>query len=153
MSEKERDIMDLGGDYPAENQPVKAERPVVNGDGESFFLDRFLEGDKPEEASEPEGPVAEPIAIVNGRPQRHISVLDRGLSYGDGIFETMIAVNGDIPCWRFHYDRLCRGLQALAIPLDNQILARQMRAVLASGMLVGEKVSACLLYTSDAADD
>lgn len=54
----------------------------------------------------------------------------------------MIAVNGDIPCWRFHYDRLRRGLQALAIPLDNQILARQMRAVLASGMLVGEKVSA-----------
>ena len=84
-----------------------------------------------------------PITVVNGLFKSHISVLDRGLSYGDGVFETMVATGEDIPLWRFHYDRLCRGLLALAIPLEVATLARQMRAALSSGKFVVRAVWAC----------
>lgn len=45
--------MALGLDeFPAENQPVKKDRPVVGGPDEAdFFLDKFLDGDKPDDAA------------------------------------------------------------------------------------------------------
>ena len=87
-------------------------------------------------------------AIINGVANNTISVLDRGLSYGDGVFETMLFIGEDIPLWQLHYDRLCRGLMALAIPLKPSLLARQMQAVLASGKSVeSERVVVKLIVT------
>jgi len=40
---------------------------------------------------------------------------DRGLSYGDGLFETMRLVAGRIPLWPRHRARLLEGAQRLAI--------------------------------------
>ena len=87
-------------------------------------------------------------AIINGVAKSTISVWDRGFNYGDGLFETMLAIGEDIPLWQLHYDRLCRGLMALAIPLELPLLARQMQAVLTSRKsLKSEQVIVKLMVT------
>jgi 4-amino-4-deoxychorismate lyase len=58
-----------------------------------------------------------PLIIVNNQPQLAISALDRGLAYGDGVFETMSVNNGDISLWQYHYQRLALGLRRLHIDL------------------------------------
>ena len=45
---------------------------------------------------------------------------DRGLAYGDGLFETMRAHRGDVPWWKSHWARLQRGAQRLAIELPHE---------------------------------
>ncbi len=55
--------------------------------------------------------------LINGEPGTHISALDRGLQYGDGLFET-IAVVDSRPClWERHYRRLASGCERLGIPV------------------------------------
>ena len=45
---------------------------------------------------------------------------DRGLAYGDGVFETVrVAASGEPPLWPRHRARLAAGLQALGIPLPD----------------------------------
>ncbi len=56
---------------------------------------------------------------VNGIATDHLPVTDRGLLYGDGVWET-IAIRGclpQLPDW--HLERLLQGLQALAITLPD----------------------------------
>nr|VFK15945.1 MAG: aminodeoxychorismate lyase apoprotein [Candidatus Kentron sp. LFY] len=54
--------------------------------------------------------------LINGQPCDTISANDRGLQYGDGLFET-IAVDKWIPlCLSEHLDRLARGCRRLRIP-------------------------------------
>ena len=45
---------------------------------------------------------------------------DRGLHYGDGLFETILRLNGEMPLWAKHYDRLQRGCEKLSIPAPNE---------------------------------
>lgn len=59
------------------------------------------------------------IAYVNGRYVPHASALihveDRGYQFADGIYE-VIAIRGGLPVdFDLHYQRLCRGLEALEI--------------------------------------
>lgn len=55
--------------------------------------------------------------LINGESGAHISALDRGLQYGDGLFET-IAVADSRPClWDRHYHRLETGGARLGIPI------------------------------------
>ena len=49
---------------------------------------------------------------------------DRGLAYGDGLFETMRAFRGDAPWWPAHWQRLQRGARALRLPLPDENLVR-----------------------------
>lgn len=58
------------------------------------------------------------FSLVNGQAQQSLSVADRGVAYGDGVFETMYVQQGDIALWQYHYERLEKGLRALQIPLD-----------------------------------
>lgn len=44
-----------------------------------------------------------------------LSALDRGLLYGDGLFETVLFLRGVAPLWPRHLARLREGLQRLAI--------------------------------------
>lgn len=44
---------------------------------------------------------------------------DRGLAYGDGLFETMRVANGRLPWWPAHRARLQRGAAALGIALPD----------------------------------
>ncbi len=55
--------------------------------------------------------------MINGDPGTQISAFDRGLQYGDGLFET-IAVVDSRPClWERHYQRLEAGGRRLGIPI------------------------------------
>lgn len=56
-----------------------------------------------------------PSALVNGVPADILSIHDRGLLYGDGVFETL-AVKGERPLdWERHLRRLRRGCERLFI--------------------------------------
>ena len=70
------------------------------------------------------------MILVNGHAQDHIAVADRGLHYGDGLFET-IAVNGGEPrLWERHWRRLSTGCQRLGIAQpDPEILWEETRRV------------------------
>ncbi|MBF6023586.1 aminodeoxychorismate lyase [Lysobacter niastensis] len=50
---------------------------------------------------------------------------DRGLAYGDGLFETMRAVHGSVPWWPAHWQRLQRGAQALRLSLPAEAQVRE----------------------------
>ena len=45
---------------------------------------------------------------------------DRGLAYGDGLFETMRVHRGGLPWWEAHWARLSRGGQRLGLALPDQ---------------------------------
>ncbi|MCP1375962.1 aminodeoxychorismate lyase [Dyella lutea] len=72
--------------------------------------------------------------LVDGRPGDTVSAQDRGLSYGDGLFETVSVIGGRAPLWSRHMARLAEGGRRLAIPLpDAEVLASEVLAV-AAGM-------------------
>ena len=45
---------------------------------------------------------------------------DRGLHYGDGLFETMLKFEGEIALWDKHYSRLKKGCSKLHLPLPDE---------------------------------
>ncbi|MGY3264260.1 aminodeoxychorismate lyase [Lysobacter sp. HA35] len=71
---------------------------------------------------------------------------DRGLAYGDGLFETMRAFDGDVPWWDRHWARLRRGAEVLALRLPDE---SQVRVELA-GFLDGRDGLAKLIVTRGA---
>ena len=48
-----------------------------------------------------------------------ISINDRALQYGDGVFETLRIVNGRIPMWEYHKQRLQNAQDVMVLPLDD----------------------------------
>jgi 4-amino-4-deoxychorismate lyase len=64
------------------------------------------------------------MILVNGQPQESVSVLDRGFSYGDGLFETIRMLAGHAPLWSRHMQRLALGCERLRLPLPD---AQQLR--------------------------
>ena len=73
------------------------------------------------------------ITLVNGELSEHISVYDRGLAYGDGIFETILGVNGKLLFWDQHLERLSNSLARLKIsPFDPDTLLPIIRPYLKS---------------------
>jgi 4-amino-4-deoxychorismate lyase len=54
--------------------------------------------------------------LVNGAPSTTVSAFDRGLSYGDGLFETIRFVRGVAPLWERHMARLQEGCLRLRMP-------------------------------------
>ena len=69
--------------------------------------------------------------LVNGVEASAISVDDRGLQYGDGLFETMAATNGRVRNFTRHMERLAVGCHRLGIPMpDPAILDRECERAL-----------------------
>ena len=58
---------------------------------------------------------------INGSPAFAVPISDRGLAYGDGVFET-IRVNETPVLFSQHMSRLIRGLDLLGIPFDRTVL-------------------------------
>ena len=58
--------------------------------------------------------------LVNGEQKQTISVYDRALHYGDGLFETMVVINGKVRLWELHWNRLTHGSQRLKITLPDK---------------------------------
>ncbi len=67
-----------------------------------------------------------PITYVNGQQDSTISIADRGLAYGDGLFETILVVDGEIPLWAYHHARLLKGLLHLHITIESQRLRQDI---------------------------
>lgn len=65
-------------------------------------------------------PTIRTITTINGMQSQVVSVNDRGLAYGDGLFETMLVAQGDIPLWSLHHERLLKGLVCLQITVESQ---------------------------------
>ncbi|HKK16770.1 MAG TPA: aminodeoxychorismate lyase [Gammaproteobacteria bacterium] len=62
--------------------------------------------------------------LINGEVSDCLPVTDRGLQYGDGIFETLAVERKKPLCWNQHYQRLVRGCRRLDIapPAEDQLL-------------------------------
>jgi 4-amino-4-deoxychorismate lyase len=53
--------------------------------------------------------------LVNGKPGNLISIRDRGLLYGDGVFRTLRAIRGKAQHWPLHYLKLRHDCSVLRI--------------------------------------
>ncbi len=70
--------------------------------------------------------------LVNGHPDGRVEAADRGLAYGDGLFETMAVHAGAVPRLEHHFDRLVEGCDRLAIPRpDLGVVAAEIGASVA----------------------
>ncbi len=68
--------------------------------------------------------------LVNGAADQCVSALDRGLTYGDGVFETILLRDGQAPHWPRHWSRLVQGCQRLRLPLPDMVqLETEMHTV------------------------
>lgn len=65
---------------------------------------------------------------VNGQPADSLALADRGLAYGDGLFETMRVRDGRIDWLDLHLKRLLHGCQRLQIPWQAQLLRSEIEA-------------------------
>jgi len=69
--------------------------------------------------------------LVNGISSNEISAQDRGLHYGDGLFETIAVVNKKLLCWDEHIKRLVKGCEKLNIPTpDKKVLENEALSLL-----------------------
>jgi len=59
-----------------------------------------------------------------------IAPCDRGLAYGDGLFETMRVRDGDVPWWDRHWARLRHGAERLHMPLPQREQVREQASEL-----------------------
>lgn len=57
--------------------------------------------------------------LCNGLPQQTCALTDRGLHYGDGVFETIAVFDSQPQYWQYHLDRLNLGCERLAIPVPS----------------------------------
>lgn len=77
--------------------------------------------------------------LINGQAADQISSRDRGVFYGDGVFETMAVVDDRVPLWEYHLARLRQGCDRLKLSCPPQtlledeigrLIARGQRAIL-----------------------
>ncbi len=68
----------------------------------------------------------------SGHPLAGLDGNDRGLAYGDGVFETLRIDAGEAVWWREHWQRLIRGAATLALPMpDESAIAARSRELIA----------------------
>lgn len=71
------------------------------------------------------------MIIINGDTKDTVSVNDRGLLYGDGLFETMAVRNSEIQLWEAHWQRLSFGCKQLSIDLpDKNTIEKEMEILI-----------------------
>lgn len=63
--------------------------------------------------------------LINGIPCDTISVDDRGLLYGDGVFRTLLLRNGKLLQWPRHYAKLLKDCLTLNLPCPAEALLQQ----------------------------
>ena len=71
--------------------------------------------------------------LVNGEPVDCVSSLDRGLLFGDGVFETIAVIDGKPRFWSRHLHRLGEGCRRLCLPVPDEALLREEVAELLNG--------------------
>lgn len=74
-----------------------------------------------------------PASLINGKPGSGIDALDRGLQYGDGLFETLAVKQGRPQLWERHMERLLEGCRRLRLPAVDASLLRAEADALCDG--------------------
>ncbi len=75
--------------------------------------------------------LASPLnAWINGRQGTRIDIRDRGLQYGDGVFETLRIRRGRVRLLEYHFERLALGCQRLGIAgPSSRLLRREINSI------------------------
>jgi 4-amino-4-deoxychorismate lyase len=68
--------------------------------------------------------------LVNGQKTNQTSASDRGLLYGQSVFETIVVINATACLLELHISRLQRGCDVLGIPLDTEQLIEEIEALI-----------------------
>jgi 4-amino-4-deoxychorismate lyase len=71
--------------------------------------------------------------LINGEPATAISIADRGLAYGDGVFETFRVISGHLLFREEHLQRLALGCKRLGISLDQEKIREEIDLSLQTG--------------------
>jgi len=71
--------------------------------------------------------------LVNGSPDERVGIANRGLQYGDGLFETVAIQDGRLLLWSRHLDRLAMGALRLGLAPINRALLTAEATELAVG--------------------
>jgi 4-amino-4-deoxychorismate lyase len=74
------------------------------------------------------------MRLVDGQPADTVGADDRGLSYGDGLFETIRVVDGVAPLWARHMQRLAHGCERLRLPPPDPALLWREALATTQGM-------------------
>jgi 4-amino-4-deoxychorismate lyase len=77
------------------------------------------------------------MILVNGTVGDSIHILDRGLQYGDGLFETIAVMDGHLEFWSLHLDRLQQGCKRLGISAPDPILLQEEAAMVCENVQRG----------------
>ena len=80
------------------------------------------------------------IALCNGSSIDSIDLTDRGLAYGDGLFETLRLRQGRAPLLDWHWARLDTGCKRLAIEFPAQALRADLSLILARAATLEDAV-------------
>ncbi|MCX7080900.1 MAG: aminodeoxychorismate lyase [Pseudomonas sp.] len=83
---------------------------------------------------------------VDGQPADALSLKDRGLAYGDGLFETIAVRAGQPLLLDRHLQRLADGCSRLAIAVDQSLIRSEL---LAYAAVLGEGVLKLILTRGD----
>ena len=78
-------------------------------------------------------PAGARAVLVDGRPAGHLAVSDRGLAYGDGLFETIRIIRARPCLWDAHIARLSDGCRRLGLRLPPVALLESEAGSLAAG--------------------
>ena len=68
------------------------------------------------------------LTWIDGQPASALPLSDRGLAYGDGVFETIAVRRGSMPLLTRHLERLVWSAERLALPLQVTRLETELRA-------------------------
>ncbi|NOR51964.1 MAG: aminodeoxychorismate lyase [Gammaproteobacteria bacterium] len=85
--------------------------------------------------------------LVNGDEKGEIAVSDRGLNYGDGLFETIAVFFGIPELLLEHLQRLLRGCEQLKIPFNDWNALQSDIEQLASSATVSERAVIKVIIT------
>jgi 4-amino-4-deoxychorismate lyase len=86
------------------------------------------------------------LCWIDGAPADTLSVKDRGLAYGDGLFETILVKSGRPLLFERHLQRLASGGHRLTLALDLALIQREC---LAFATQMGEGVMKLIVTRAD----
>ncbi len=70
--------------------------------------------------------------LINGVPADYLSINDRAIHYGDGLFETILCHRGKLSFWKKHYQRLQSSAVKINLPCPQEhILLNDIELLLA----------------------
>lgn len=72
-----------------------------------------------------------PLVFINGQQSLQVSIFDRALQFGDGLFETILLQDYRCQFWPLHKRRLLDGCARLNFPIDSNRLEDYFQQLLA----------------------